>query len=399
MSGFLQVRYLEKKNKLKYDDLIEFIDEGHIYNVYSEYFNMVLNKFEGGGSLPLRSVTETVGIYFNSYYKIDDPIEVWNNVDCRIRMETDENYVYYGCKSPSDIKNRGGKGASLGTRMHNYFEDLANLYAYNKDRPENREYYKYVEKHMSNYSEYQYFKMFCDIFGFDSGKREFFRTEFCMFHPELNISGMIDGIVYNKETQGYEIIDYKRCSGGVKLPKFKKSFDQLADNSKGKVLPSLKQCRNITITKYGIQLSIYRYMFERMYPGKKITGLYLIVVDSRKIPKPSAFEIVEIPLTRHDQHIFEIFQHRATNILEKKSNTLPKELHSELIEFLKPKESDIQKELERQEERDKQMLIDGCEEIIKSLESSMEVEEDENVRKKLSDNLLKEIELKQSLVN
>jgi hypothetical protein len=337
MNDLQKTRYLQYKNRLPYDEMITFIEEGHVYNVHSEYFGKILNKYDGGSSLPLKSVTETVGQYFYSGFD-NYALKIWNNVENRLKMVNDPTFKYYGCQSPDDIRKIWNQAAEAGTKMHAHFEDLANLYEHKKDHPEDVAFHNYVEEQMKNYKEYKFFVKFCKDFGFDSGKRKFFRTEFCMFHPELHISGMIDGLVYNVEKNGYEIIDYKRCKGGVKRPPKnpRKPVEELAPNSRGQILPSLEKVRNMSIVKYGIQLSLYRYMFERMYPGKKIVGLYLIVVDSTKLDRNDGMEIIEIPLEQHNQNILEIFQHRATDILLECGEDIPDELYKELVEILPP---------------------------------------------------------------
>jgi hypothetical protein len=343
MTEIVQSRYLEKKNKLPFDDKITFEAEDHVYNVRSEYFPMVLSKYNGGTSLPVDSVTTFISKYFPSGFD-QMAINLWNNIDNRIKMENDTTYKYFGCKSVDDIKKIWSVGAEAGTKMHGHFEDLGNLFTYNYDHPNDNAFMNYVESQMTKYNEFRYFKRFCHEFGINGTKREFFRTEFCMFHEELHISGMIDGLIYNKEKDGYEIIDYKRCKDGVKMPPKnpRKQVQDLSSGSRGQILPSLMMLRNLPIVKYGLQLSIYRYMFERIYPEKKIIGLYLISVNSTYIDldvlnnKYDAFEIIEIPLHQYDQAVFEIFQQRAKDIIDECGDALPSKLFDKLCEFLPP---------------------------------------------------------------
>lgn len=343
MTSLEKTRYLQLKNELSYDKLISFIEEDHVYNVYSEYFNAIVNKYNGNVSLPLKSVTETVGQFFTSNFD-EVASRIWNKPENRLKMRTDPTYKYFGCASPHDIRKIWSKAADAGTKMHGHFEDLANLYEYKKDHPEDIAYFEYVDQMMKSYEEYKYFVKFCKDFGFDDNKRKFFRTELCLCHPELNLSGMIDGLVYNVEKKGYEIIDYKRMKNGLKrVPKNpRKPIEEMSPGSRGHILPSLMKTRNMAIEKYGIQLSMYRYMFERLYPDKKIIGMYLIVVDSLKIPDDNALEIVEIPLDYNNQRILEIFQHRAHDILNNCGNNIPRKLFKELLEFLPPPPEDIE---------------------------------------------------------
>ena len=352
MNQNLITRYLSKRNKLEYDEDISFIEEDHVYNVRSEYFpDLILSKYNGGSSLPFNSVTTFISKYFPSTFD-ELALKIWNNLENRVRMESDITYKYYGCKSFADIKKIWNRGAELGTKMHGHFEDLANLFAYLKDHPGDSAYENYVVTEMSKYDEFRYFKHFCEVFGLNNNKRDFFRTELSMFHPELHVSGMIDGLVYNREKNGFEIIDYKRSKGGVKPPPKnpRKDVKDLSASSRGQILPSIMMLRNIPIVKYGLQLSLYRYMLGRLYPNYKIIGLYLISIDSELIEMDvkhnsfNAFEIIQIPLEQYNQPVLEIFQQRAKDILDECGDKLPNNLFEHLFEFLPPQPSDPEDE-------------------------------------------------------
>lgn len=342
-----KVRYLEEKNKDKYDELINFEEEEHIYFAKSEYFgDKILSKRNGDKSLPLKSVTEFTKVFFNSYYDNDRARKTWNDLNCRLRMKNDKTYVYYGINSLEELEFKMSEGRRMGTKMHGHFEDMANLYEYRRDHPEDEAYMAYVDEHMKSYKEYKFFQKFINEFGITKGTRRFWRTEYKMFHPELHISGMIDGILYNEVLKGYEIIDYKRCQGGVRPYFLTKPFSEYSDNSKGKICPSLQKLLNRSIITYGIQLSLYRYMFQRMHPDKKVVGMYIISVDSKKLDKDGGLEIISIPLNRHDQNIYEMFQYRANEILEECGDSIPDELYQEIRAILPAKVIDDDETME-----------------------------------------------------
>lgn len=295
MEDIVPVRYLETKNKTDYDKKIKFEEENHVYYIFNEYLGDYVSKYNGYGMMKLDSVTTILGQFFKSTFE-DLSISWWNNPDIRKRM-SDPHHPTYGkyaaCKSPADIRDVWAEGARLGTKMHNHFEDLGNLLEYDRDH-EKYHYMDYVKEHMKDYIEYKFFKRFSNYFGLETGKHKIWRTEFRMFFQELNIAGTIDGLLYDPATDTYKIYDYKRAKGGVKCPPKnpKKPVHKLSEGGRGRKLPSFQCTRSCTLYKYGIQLSLYRRMFENMFPGKKISGLYLIVVDSAKIDKDDKeFEI------------------------------------------------------------------------------------------------------------
>jgi hypothetical protein len=253
-------------------------------------------------------------------------------------MKQDITYEYFGCKSIEDILAKWSTGSELGTKMHNHFEDLANLVEYARATGDTL---PVVAEYMNTkvdpgYKEVEYFWKFMEEMGVDGKKRSFWRTEFLMWHDVLHISGMIDGILYDHEKDHYIIIDYKRLGKGLTMDPEnpKKTVDQLAPSSRGKYLPSFMRLRKNDQNKYGCQLTMYKHMFEHMFPDKKIGAMYLIVVTSSKIGKPDALKIHEVPLNKYDQCIKEVLIHRAEDILRLYADTMPRALARKVMEFL-----------------------------------------------------------------
>lgn len=341
MSSVLPTRFLEEHNKVETDAKIKFQDEGHAYWLWSKYLCDWPSSKDGCGSAPLLSTTTILGKYFMSPDFTRKAIELWNKPENRIKMETDPSYKYYGCKSVDDILKIWSQGSTLGTKMHNFFEDLGNLIEYDREHPQNgySEFAKlYEAAEHSDYDEKKYFLDFCEQFGLVTGKRKFWRTEFLMAHDVLHISGMIDGLLYDTETDTYIIIDYKRMKGGLpKDPKNpRKPVHELGPRSRGQGLPAFECLRNHAGNKYGCQLTLYKNLFETMFPGKKVSGMFLIVVDSTKIGKPEALQITEIPLDKYQDCIDQLMEARANEILANHEDTLPGELIKELCKFLPP---------------------------------------------------------------
>lgn len=335
-------RYLSEKNALETDRSITFEEEGHLYRALSPYSGQWVSKYDGGGSIPVESVTGLIGNYFPKTDFTFIARRVLNSAKHKELVFSDSSYRYYRCTSVVDIQRVWGRGAEEGTRMHAAFEDLANIAAFELDQrsdestvasidesddgndDDRRLELAYVAETNPRLPEYRYFNAFLRYFGVREGRHELYRTEYSMFHPELQIAGMIDGLLYDPDYDGYIIFDYKRTRNGLAKPPLnpKKPVHELSSNSRGMLLPELRKSRNLPIIKYGIQLTLYKNMFERMHPRKRILGLYLVVVDSERIGKRQALEIISVPLDRHQQAVDEIFDARARRIVSEYHQTM-----------------------------------------------------------------------------
>lgn len=388
----LKTRYLEEKNHVEGTDKIKFQEEGHKYWAYSKYYDDWVSTKDGVGACPLTSTTTILGRFFvMDMDKI--AVDIWNNPKFRLLMETDPSYKYYGCRSIEDIKNIWSRGALEGTKMHANFEDFVNLIEYDKDHPQTysgdpiigisgkvnntkrdeiminavasaRDYkdghysenaamrsykfhlrndtasYLYAQAKLEGYYEKMYLFMFLEKFKLldPSSGINFYRTELMLWHEVLHISGMIDGLLYDKNTDTYIIIDWKRCKGGIKgdpdpsNPRTK-PVHLLSPGGRGQGLPAFEKLRNHNGNKYGCQLTLYKHMFEHM-TGQKISGMYIIAIDSVKIGKPNALTIHQVPLTKYDECIRQVFEDRARTILANYEDTLDDDHMDALIRYL-----------------------------------------------------------------
>lgn len=404
-STILKTRFLEK-NTVAGSDKIRFQDEGHLYWAYSEFYDDWVSTKSGVGACPLESTTTILGKYFvTDMDKV--ALDLWNNPKLRLLMETEPTYKYYGCKCIDDIRAIWSKGATEGTRMHENFEDFVNLIEYDKANPpsgcdantfainpiigiskaaatktahkedvllhavsstrsydESTNYdnvnviknykfhirndtasYLYAQAKLEGYNEKMYLFMFLEKFKLldPLSGVNFYRTELMMWHNVLHISGMIDALLYDKNTNTYIIVDWKRCKNGVKGDpdpnnKRTKPVHLLSAGGRGQGLPAFENLRNHNGNKYGCQLTLYKHMFEHM-TGEKISGMFLIVVDSTKIGKANALDIQEVPLTKYDECIRQVFENRAREILANYEETLDDDHMNELIKFL-PEDDD-----------------------------------------------------------
>ena len=322
----MNTRYLEKKNFMKqHDELIKFAETDHIYTAFNPFVHeFIKSRVVWNGVAPLISTTEFIGTFFP---KVDFgalAIRTWNSVSRRIEMEMDVESKYKGCTSVKDIEAVWSQGRILGTKMHEQFEDLSNLFQYEKDNFD-----KPIERLIGNtaiFPERRHFFEYLDYFEMQYGKHEFFRSELLFYDPIIHLSGCADTILYKPEDDTYVITDFKRMKTKLKRDplRSKKSVKELGPGSKGKLLPAFKNVRNNACNKYGIQLTLYKHLFERMNPGKKISGLYLVVVSADKIGTDDALEIINIPLTKFDSCIRQAFRYRAEHLLATSHMYLPK---------------------------------------------------------------------------
>ncbi len=322
----MNTKYLEHKHfHEKHDKLIKFEEIGHKYNAFNPFVQeFIPSKVEWNNILPMKSATEFLGQFFPSVDFKHLALKTWNNIEKRIEMEMDVESRYSGCKSVEDIQKVWGQGAILGTEMHARYEDLSNLFQYEKDNHD-----KPIEKiveNTTNFPERSYFFEYLDYFQMQYGKHEFFRSELLFYDPILHLSGCADTILYKPEDGTYVITDFKRVK--TKLPRDpvrpKKSIKDIGPGSKGQLLPAFKKVRNNASNKYGIQLTLYKHLFQRMHPKKKVSALYLIVVRADKIGTDQALEIINIPLTKFDSCIKQAFRYRAEQMLATSHVHLPK---------------------------------------------------------------------------
>ena len=325
---------LTKNGALDEHDRIRFVEKEHHYHAYNRYLNMWVSSLDGGTSLlPIVSVTKLLERYFPSHFNLVEIAQkILSSEENTYRIHNDPTYKYYRLDTIEKIQKKWDEGKELGTAMHAVFEYLSNVLEYERDNDINEHQLREVYKDVP---EIQYFKEYCDRMGITSGDRVFYRSEILLYHDELNICGTADTILFDKRTGGYIITDFKRVNGGLVSDPVhpKKSIEDLAPSAKGVELPAFRNLRNHSTNKYGCQLTLYKMIFEHMYPNKRIIGLYLIVIDSSKISKKDALKIVEVPLNKYDECIHQLYSQRALDILVPNNETLPQPLLVKLDEI------------------------------------------------------------------
>jgi ATP-dependent exoDNAse (exonuclease V) beta subunit len=110
---------------------------------------------------------------------------------------------------------------------------------------------------------------------------------------DTKICGMLDMLVYNTKTDGYEIYDYKTNKEIDFSSKFAKKFYE--------PISHLDVCEFNT---YRLQLSLYKHIIEK-YTTIKITGTYVVWFNV----KNESYKL--IPLTDVDSEVCSILEHYA----------------------------------------------------------------------------------------
>jgi ATP-dependent exoDNAse (exonuclease V) beta subunit len=165
------------------------------------------------------------------------------------KWRTDTTYKYYQ-KTAEEISemwriNRD-EASGAGTQLHFNIECF-----YNKIPVENAS------------IEYQYFLRFVE----DYPNLEAYRTEWCVYHEELKLSGSIDMVFRDKETGEFYIYDWKRS----------KEIVYESYGNKTSPVPCIHQMPDCNFWHYSLQLNTYREILETKY-GMKITGMFLICI-------------------------------------------------------------------------------------------------------------------------
>ena len=345
------VRYL-RKNPVEGSDKIKFQDEGHHYWARSKYYDDWVSNNDGLGGLPLISATTILDKYFH-FDRYGIALKIWNNPEKRHAMKYDMANDYYGCESVEDIVRKWSKGAEEGTKLHAHYEDMANIVEYDKDHPPDEGVklvqHLYDEEKLTGFTEKTYFYEFIKAFKLDDPNSglSFYRTELLLWHDVLHLSGTIDALLYDKKSDTYIIVDWKRCKGGIKCDpaRPKKPVHMLAPGGRGRGLPAFERLRNNSMNRYGCQLTLYKKLFEHM-TGKKISGLYLVAVDSKLIGRKNALKIHNVPIDKYDMCIRQAFEERARHMLGECEGKLCDVHMDKLIELVEAEEADRQRIIE-----------------------------------------------------
>lgn len=223
---------LKRKNSHSRDKDIRFQEKGHIYYVKGRTGYISVTKFVHNFSKP---------------FDADAVIE-------KI-LASGKNKKYEGMSAQQikDMWNRNGLEArTMGTAMHFAIECY-----FNKVGEDSKQGGCLWDGLTKECDQFEQFKVFAKNKGLTP-----YRTEWCVFHEELKITGCVD-MVFKNDNGGYDIYDWKRTKE-IK----KNGFDKFEHTA-------LCALPDTNYWHYSLQLNMYKFILESKY-GIRVDNLRLV---------------------------------------------------------------------------------------------------------------------------
>lgn len=249
------------KNPHKLDSQIKFQEEGHIYWINEDKKDLV-------------SSTTFVHKYFEGF----NANMIVQRILSSKKINTDPDYKYYKMNKQQILDSwaKNGKEArEKGTHMHLQIELYLNK-----------------QPHDPNTHEFNLFKKFEE----EHKHLEPYRTEMMVFDEPLRITGSLDMVYRDTRNGSFVLADWKR-SKEIKKKGFKKG--------KG-ILNHVSDCN---FYHYSLQLSLYKYIFEKNY-GMNISESFLIVLH------PDNKEYIKIPTKDMYREICFMLEDRRCHLID-----------------------------------------------------------------------------------
>jgi ATP-dependent exoDNAse (exonuclease V) beta subunit len=258
----MSIDLLAKRNSHPRDAFISFDEGPHIYTVH--------------GDTSFTSVTT----WNHSHFPKFDATEIINNILKSSKMK-DPNYKYYG-KSKDDIlkmwDDNRDNAAKSGTNTHYNIEC----------------YYNEMDV-KDNSVEYKYFLNFAK----DHPYLKAYRTEWCVYHEELKLSGSIDMLFKDENTGEFKIYDWKR-SKGIEYENY---------YGKTALTPCISHMPDTNFWHYSLQLNVYRRILKEKY-NIDVTTLALVVLHPDNYNEN--YEVIDVPLL--DKDLDGLWEYRKTQL-------------------------------------------------------------------------------------
>ena len=246
----MSIDLLAKLNTHPRDAFISFDEGPHIYTVH--------------GDTSFTSVTT----WNHSHFPHFDAGEIINNILKSSKMK-DSSYKYYGMTKDEILKmwdDNRDTAANAGTKAH------YNIECY------------YNEMNVKDDSiEYKYFLNFAK----DHPHLKAYRTEWCVYHEELKLSGSIDMLFKDEITGEFKIYDWKR-SKGIEYENY---------YGKTALTPCISHMPDTNFWHYSLQLNVYRRILKEKY-NINVTTLALVVLHPDNYNEN--YEVIDVPLLDDD---------------------------------------------------------------------------------------------------
>lgn len=261
--------YLAKKNPHPRDNFITFDEGPHIYYVH--------------GDPSFTSVTT----WNHSHFAPFETEKVLENT-MKSKKMNDPKYKYYGMTREQISKlwdNNRDNAAKAGTKMHYDIE----CYYNGMD-------FSFIE---NDSIEFGYFKQFLNDFP----NLKPYRTEWCVYYEELKLSGSID-MVFENENSELVIYDWKRC---------KEIKHDDGNWTRYSTTPCISHLPDTNFWHYALQLNMYKTILEHKY-DKKIVDLNLVCMHPEN--PYNTYERINIPFLEKEME--ELLKHRKEELKTKK---------------------------------------------------------------------------------
>jgi ATP-dependent exoDNAse (exonuclease V) beta subunit len=221
---------LEKENAHERDKRIIFDEESHTYTVDGKVYNGSVTGF------------------IHKFFKDFDPEETINKYYKKWQDNT--KHKYHGMTKDQIIKQWQTKAklsSELGTKLHRQIELTYNSIPCDEPGEDFMlfaQYYK-AHKHLKAY-----------------------RTEWSVFHEELELAGQID-MLYKDDKGNFILCDWKRTEE-IKLHAFSTNVQppQMAQ-------PPIQHLEDCNFIHYSIQLNIYKAILKEKY-NIEVTDMFLV---------------------------------------------------------------------------------------------------------------------------
>lgn len=230
-------RIKEDINKINFhpkDEEIKFIDEGHIYFV------------DGLDHKEIVSVTTLLSRSYNSRASFDSCVNFSaERIAKGDRWWNDETYEYYLMpieKIIQRMKSKAKEKCDAGSDLHNSIDM----------------YYKGEDVYKLDYKEWRYFVNFVN----DHKHLDPVRSEMYIFHRGAKLAGSIDKLMFDKRTQTFVIVDWKRVKA-------------ISKNSKTRMIAPVEHLPDCNYAHYSLQLNLYRRILMTEY-GINVSRMILV---------------------------------------------------------------------------------------------------------------------------
>lgn len=253
---------LSCQNAHSRDKNIQFFEEDHKYIIKTE------------PDVKYTSVTT----WNNSHFEQFDADKIIKNMF--VSKSWKKGHKYWGLTSEqikSQWDNSKNFASNAGTDLHFEIECFNNDDSLPPNYSNKDLYDKYNKISESKTIENNYFMNF--IKDFPDLKP--YRTEWCIYHEDVKISGSID-MVYENPDGTLSIYDWKRAKNITRINNFNKFA----------ITPQICHLPDSNFWHYALQLNTYKAILEQKY-GKKIKDLFLVRLHPDAEEKN--YELIELP--------------------------------------------------------------------------------------------------------